>query len=179
MATKQPKQSIVKNKKAKAPIKVRKNAPKTLGVGKKDGRPTKYTIEWAVSEATWMLYFLKEDALGKSVLFESEMCEIHEYAKERWSEVIKKYSAPVTKTDDMTDKEYEYAESMRQQFVDLIDRIRTILHNRLLKGGLVKKFDGGMTKFVLVNHHNYKSAVNENYTLSLEDVLKKQEDEIK
>lgn len=140
---------------------IKKRGPKVLTPGKKDGRPVKYTLDWAVGEATWMLYFIKEGPIGESILFESEMCEIREYAKERWSESIKKYSTQILRTEEMTDSEFEHENSMRSQFVDLIDRIRTILHNRLLKGGLLKEFDSGMTKFVLVNHHKYKSSVSD------------------
>jgi hypothetical protein len=121
------------------------------------GRPMKYTLNWAIKEVEWMLEYIRGNE-GCAILFLSEMCEIRDYSKVRWSEVNRKYSK-VEQGEKEPDSLFKRRKARQEHFRDCLDRVETILHNRLMKGGLIKKFDAGMTKFVLVNHHGYKSEV--------------------
>lgn len=121
------------------------------------GRPMKYTLNWAIKEVEWMLEYIRGDE-GRATLFLSEMCEIRDYSKVRWSEVNRKYSN-VEQGENEPDSLFKRRKARQEHFRDCLDRVETILHNRLMKGGLVKKFDARMTKFVLINHHGYKSEV--------------------
>ncbi len=127
---------------------------------RKRGQPEIYTIDWAVREAQWMLDYIKNDDKGKSILFESELNEIRDYSRQRWSECKSKYSDIVRKEDEL-DEDYRQRLAKSKQFVDLVERISSILHNRLVKGGLVKKFDSAMTRFMLFNIHDYSSEKTE------------------
>ena len=138
-----------------------KSTKKTKSKRKVMGRPMKYTLNWAIKEVEWMLEYIRGKGEGLAILFLSEMCEIHDYSKVRWSEVIRKYSK-IEQKENEPDSIFKRRKARQEHFRDCLDRVETILHNRLMKGGLVKKFDAGMTKFVLVNHHGYKSEVVKN-----------------
>lgn len=145
------------------------SGPKKLGPGKKDGRKVKYTLKWAITEVEWMHKFITSEDEGRSVLLISELCEKRGYSKNRWSEACSKYSA-VVRLEGESDLEFKHRKAKHEHFLDCLDRVKTIFHNRLLKGALVKKFDSPMSRFILVNHYGYKSESIETATLGKDGV---------
>lgn len=149
---------ITNSTKPKKPQKVKRK--KKLKPGSVDGRPVKYTLQWAMTEVKWMLNHIKNEDDGKSVLFMEELCEKRDYAKNRWSETCSKYS-DLSRKEGETDTEFAKRKSEQESFIDYLARVKTLLHNRVLKGGLVKKFDSRLTQFLLINNYGYKSDISE------------------
>jgi len=114
-----------------------------------EGAPEKYTHQWLENEAQAFLEWMN---FPTSLYFKSFALE-RGYSPQRLSEFAEK----------------------SEVFSEVLSRAKFWQESKLVNGALMRKYDCGMTKFVLANHHGWmeKSQISGDATNPLSIILER------